>query len=83
MRNNYSISSQELKDDIDQIYEMQMKMLTYSNTSGILISGVYDIIEASGISIFASGYNNLQDLNPYFGKINYVNKTIIKNQDLL
>lgn len=83
MRNNYPISSQELKDEIDQIYEMQLRILSYSNTSGVSITGIYDIIEASGVNIFASGYESIQDLNPYLGKIDYINQNIIKNQDLI
>ena len=76
MRSNYPISSQELKDELDSIYEKQLYILGYSNTSGIIYSGVYDIIESSGISIFSSGYNYFEDLNPYLGKADYIVKNI-------
>jgi len=77
MRYNYPISSQELLDNVDQIYEMQLYVLGTSGVSNIY-SGVYNIIEGSGINTFSSGYIEFESLSPYIGKANYINKNIIK-----
>lgn len=77
MRYKYPISSQEIRDTIDQIYEMQLYILGNSDSSGnIIYSGIYTKIEGSGIAIFASGYSDFEDLNPYIGKINYLTKNV-------
>jgi hypothetical protein len=72
MRYNYPISSKQLKDTINEIYESQLYILGYADSSGVFTnSGICDLIDASGTTIFSSGYVVFEDLNPYIGKSNY------------
>ena len=71
MRYNYPISSQELLDHVDQVYDMQLYILGHPGASGAL-SGVLNNIESSGVTIFSSGIQVFDDLNCYIGKNQYI-----------
>lgn len=79
MRYNYPISSREIKDKIDEIYDMQLYILGYTDPSGLVnYSGICQNIDASGIVIFSSGIDQFATYNPYFGKTNYIINNIHK-----
>lgn len=78
MRYNYPISSQEFFDEINNVYEMQLFILGYASPTGIICTGIYDIIDASGVNTFASGYTDITSLSAYCGKIDYINNSIME-----
>lgn len=62
MRPNYPISSQELMDKIELNQESLIYLLGY-NDGSIIVSGLYDLLEASGTDLYfgASGIPHMDD----------------------
>lgn len=62
MRYRHPVSSEELVDDLRQIYENSVHLLGFVDASGVLqSSGIYDAIEASGDAILSQLFNNMRE----------------------
>lgn len=81
MRYRYPISSKEILDQVNHIYDMQYYILSYPNSSGTIVSnGIYDTIEASGASIFSSGVTKFSTLYKDISNLDYIKSNLIRNQ---
>ena len=73
MRSNYPISSRQLYDELHKIYNQQLYITGYVDSSGVSpYSGICNIMESSGVAMFSSGYIDFISYNPYFGKSIYI-----------
>lgn len=73
MRPNYSLSSQEINDRTEIMYEYLVNLLGFSREGYTRYSGVYQSIEASGLKLLqsSSGIPNVADNELYSSNFFY------------